>query len=343
MKCDLEKFKEENHNLKNNLGYKRDVIEDMETELDKLERITLNDKKKLELKDKDFHRLEMLIFEQVEEINILRDNNLSMVSQISENMRMEKLISIQNKVIKDLEDRLKDAEKVDITLEVDKLLLEIENLQQENEVKVKLLQNIEKENQILKDNLKTEQDEKDALLGNKERVSDNLSLVEELSLVSQIPSLFPCESCGKGFVTRDDLKLHSEVDHGKQHRLNKLNEKFVSLETKVLQQKFIFMSKLLKLKEKEAVKKYVCKCNGVCRINHRIYNWNKPRSETISTKSKDIFEKKAVVDKEIEASRSQCKNCDNIFDNSEELKTHSVTLHCIKTCLVNPWGLQFVH
>ena len=142
--------------------------------MDKLERITLNDKKKLELKDKDFHKLEMLISEQVEEINILRDNNLSMVTQISENVRMEKRIDIQNKVITDLEDRLKDAEKVDITLEVDKLLLEIENLQQENEVKVKLLQNIEKENQILKDDLKTEQDEKDACLEIRKRLLTTL-------------------------------------------------------------------------------------------------------------------------------------------------------------------------
>ena len=131
--------------------------------------------------------LQEFITKQVEEINILRDNNLSMVSQISENLRMEKQIDIQNKVIKDLKDRLKDNEKVDLTMEVDKLLLEVENLQKENEEKVKLLQNIVQENQTLADNLKIEQDEKHALIENKEQVGDNLSLAEELSLVSQIP------------------------------------------------------------------------------------------------------------------------------------------------------------
>ena len=100
--------------------------------------------------------LEKLISEQVDEINILRDNNQSMVSQISENLMMEKRIGVQNQVIKDLEYRLNDAEKLDITKEVDELLLEVENLQKENEEKVKLLEDFEKENQILKDDLKFE-------------------------------------------------------------------------------------------------------------------------------------------------------------------------------------------
>ena len=39
----------------------------------------------------------MLITEQVEEINILRDNNQSMVIQISENVRMEQKINWRNK------------------------------------------------------------------------------------------------------------------------------------------------------------------------------------------------------------------------------------------------------
>ena len=48
----------------------------------------------------------MLISEQVEEIDVLRDNNLSMVNQIAENITMEKKIKVQNAVIKDLTDKL---------------------------------------------------------------------------------------------------------------------------------------------------------------------------------------------------------------------------------------------
>ena len=113
-----------------------------------------------------------------------------MVSKISENLRMEKQIDVLNKVIKDLEGKLEDAEREDLTMEVDELLLEIANLQKENEDKMKLLHNIEQEKQILKDNLKIEQDEKHALLENQEKVSDNHSLEEELSLESQLPSIF---------------------------------------------------------------------------------------------------------------------------------------------------------
>ena len=72
--------------------------------------------------------LEKLISEQVDEINILRDNNQSMVSQISENLRMEKQIYSQNRVIKDLTDMGNDAEQVDLTKEVDVLIVEIEIL-----------------------------------------------------------------------------------------------------------------------------------------------------------------------------------------------------------------------
>ena len=92
--------------------------------------------------------LEKLISEQVDEINILRDNNQSMVSQISENLRMEKQIYSQNRVIKDLTDMGNDAEQVDFTKEVDVLIVEIENLKKENEEKLKILEGFEKENQI---------------------------------------------------------------------------------------------------------------------------------------------------------------------------------------------------
>ena len=83
--------------------------------------------------------LEKLISEQVDEINILRDNNQSMVSQISENLRMEKQIYSQNRVIKDLTDMGNEAEQVDLTKEVDVLIVGIENLQKENEEKLKIL------------------------------------------------------------------------------------------------------------------------------------------------------------------------------------------------------------
>ena len=339
---ELENHKEEIHYLRNKVDQKRDVIEDMENELDKIEEKYKKAKNELELKDRERHALEKLISDQVDEINILRDNNQSMVSQISENVRMEKCIVVQTKVIKDLENRLNDAEKVDVTKEVDELLLEIENLQKENEEKVKLLEDLDKENQILQDNLKSEQEKKHEFQDSLEKVNDNLALNEELSLERKIHSKFPCELCGKGFDMKKDLKIHFEMSHKKQLGLRRLNEQVESLETKLLQQKYILMSSLSNLQQKDLKRKHVCQCAGVCRINHNIYNWSRPRSEPLVIKSKDVLEKQVCVEKESEPKHFQCQTCGKMFENPNHLKTHVEALHCIETCFVNPWGLNFL-
>ena len=296
----LEDNKEEIHYLKRKVDQKYDIIEDVEDELDKMEQKYEDAKKQLELKEKDINALEMLISEQVEEINILRDNNQSMVSQIGENIRMEKKMKVQEAVIKELSEKVKcetNDELIEITSERDKLLLEVKHLEQENEEKLKTLETFEKENQILKDDLKFEQEEKHTFQECLENVDDNLSLHEELSLERVCQTNFSCEFCGKGFGTKNDLQIHFEMSHQKQLRLRRLNEEFVSLETKILQQKFILMSNLSSLQEKDLKRKHVCQCTGVCRINHNIYNWSQPRSETLVIKSKEVLEKQFLVEK----------------------------------------------
>ena len=63
----------------------------MENELEKIEEKYEKAKNEIDLKDRERFALENLIGEQVEEINILRDNNLSMVTQISDNVNMKVL------------------------------------------------------------------------------------------------------------------------------------------------------------------------------------------------------------------------------------------------------------
>ena len=89
-------------------------------------------------------------------MNVLRDNNQSMISQISENVRMEKKIKVQAEVIKELQERISIAEKVnkdDQASEIENLILEIEQLKNTNREKISLRKNIEQEKEILKDNL----------------------------------------------------------------------------------------------------------------------------------------------------------------------------------------------
>ena len=108
LQSDLDENKEELHYLRNKLDNKRDMIDDLEYEIEKKGDECVKLKKSLEMKELDFNKLEMLIIEQVEEINILRDNNQSMVSQIAENLRMEKKISIQKEKIDKLKDEMKE-------------------------------------------------------------------------------------------------------------------------------------------------------------------------------------------------------------------------------------------
>ena len=104
---ELDESKEEIHYLNNKLNQKYDIIEDMENDLDKIEEKYKDAQKEIEFKDKELNELEKFISKQVEENNILQDNNQSMVSQIAENIRMEKKIKVQEGVIKELGEKLK--------------------------------------------------------------------------------------------------------------------------------------------------------------------------------------------------------------------------------------------
>ena len=91
---------------------------------------------------------------------------------------------------------------------------------------------MKKKTKYLRGNLKLEQEKKHEFQESLEKVDDNLSLKEELSMERKIKSKFPCELCGKGFDINNDLQIHFELNHRKQLVLKRLNENFVSLEEK---------------------------------------------------------------------------------------------------------------
>ena len=142
----LDENKEEIHYLANKLDQKYDVIDDMENELDQIEKKLKETKKNLESKETDLNKLEVLIHEQVEEINILRDNNQSMVRQIADNIRMEKKIGVQDDVIKELKEKVNNVNdmKTDEDIkERNRLFKEVESLKKENEDKEYFLKNLD--------------------------------------------------------------------------------------------------------------------------------------------------------------------------------------------------------
>ena len=100
----LEELKDQNeekehelNKLKGDLKNETNVNEEMENELNQIDQKYKEAENELKLKQKEMSVLENVISEQVEEINILKDKNDSMVSQISENVRMERENSYSGK------------------------------------------------------------------------------------------------------------------------------------------------------------------------------------------------------------------------------------------------------
>ena len=154
--------------------------EEMENELNQIDQKYKEAENELKLKQKEMSVLENVISEQVEEINILKDKNDSMVSQISENVRMERKIVIQERVIKELKDKVNDEIDEEAMKTRNGLLKGIEDLQAENKEKELAIQ-------ILDDECKEFRKKFDILeRQNEESKADNsnkisISISEELS------------------------------------------------------------------------------------------------------------------------------------------------------------------
>ena len=213
-------------------------------------------------------------------------------------------------MIKELKQNLANAEessKDDSENEIEKLGHDIRNLELENEKKVKMLEDVHEENKMLEEKL-----EVFALM--ETNLNENISLDQELSLAEK----FECTICDNKFATRNEVKLHSKKIHETQNGAKLLKNRLSKIEKELADQKFDLLSKVLTLKECEKRKKYVCKCKGSCKINHKFYNWTKPKSDKILSKF-EIFRVETVNDME-----SKGDPCQILYQ------------YCS-----NPWGLNF--
>ena len=310
---ELENCKEEIHYLRNKVDQKRDVIEDMENELEKIEEKFEKAKNELELKDGERNVLEKLIGEQVEEINILRDNNQSMVCQISENVMMERKISVQNAVIKELKDKGKERNEFKNQEEdLSKLVDEVKQLKDLNEEKEIQLENISKENELLivkLDRLEAIQSENVFL---KDKLDKNDEIEKKGELESHFGKVFKCKECDKTFGRRGDLKTHKRNVHGEQN--SQLLTMLYKIETKLLEQKLDLTTKISKMKENESNKRQTCKCIGWCAINHIKHSWNKSFSKEFHYKFENLKSEKHA-----------CNICEVKFENLNQLDNHMQT------------------
>ena len=193
----LESVQEENlqkekymKDLKADLDHQKDVNEDMEQEINK--------------KDDVIKALQYGINGKIKMID-----DLVQIRKVNEedNEIMEKKLSVQNKVLIELKNKLK--EKVDIQNqqeELQRLVDEIKHLKDINEEKEFELQNISEEYTNLKIKLKSIETIE---IGNEEV----LTLKDELDASRN----FKCKECDKEFVSQENLTKHKKDIHLKKN------------------------------------------------------------------------------------------------------------------------------
>ena len=235
-----------------------------------------------------------------------------MVSQIAENLRMEKKIDIQNKVIKELKENMLSMEMVqdDPINDIEKLKQDIEHLENENKEKVRLLDIIHGENEVLKEKVEMEKERNEELEKLFQNTNVCISLNEEISTLEIILN---CDLCAEEFHTKYDLNQHVKCAH-ETYAKKYLKDKLEQLEKEIGTRKLYITENLLGLNYRETNEKGKCSCKGSCRINHKIYNWRESECGKLQTKYHHIT-KITVED----------------------------SAAILKKCSQNAWGLNFLN
>ena len=205
-------------------------------EFDRKEEESKNLRKCVKNRDDIINSLDEVIKERVDEINYLRENCESLARQVGKDLVLEKKNEIQNKVIEELKDNLKDVEKLkndDPTKEIKLLTFEIEQLQAENEKKKQQLEiiNAEKEGELEKVVFENEKLREKLEVFDTKHVERSVSLNDEID--EHISKTFKCEECAYDFETRSNLTIHTR----KVHEVSTWKAKLVEIEGRNCKQK----------------------------------------------------------------------------------------------------------
>ena len=154
----LENLKDENEqnkkkvrDLKDDLDYERGINEELVNELKEKDDENDHLKKCVKNRDDISTSLDDMFKEKLDEIRNLRENCHSLAKQVGKEIMLEKKLEMQNKVIHELKSNLKEAKdtgRAGPIEDIEKLLLDIEQLEKENELKVKQLDDFQMENEI---------------------------------------------------------------------------------------------------------------------------------------------------------------------------------------------------
>ena len=299
---DLENFKEqlvktENEMgvLKNNCKYEKEMVEDLEEDLNRKDGELKHLEKCFQNRIEIINKQDIIIKERNDEISQFRLNNTNLENQIVEGLKLEKKVKIQNNIIKELKTNLEDKEirkNDDISKEIKSLLKEIEELRIENKEKEALLKSFNDENKMLKEKFTILEVRNKELVchENLQKPTENVSLDEEL-INHNITRPFKCERCDKFLCSMADLSYHMRNDHEDLDEKEALKTKLRDLEWTLCQQKLNLTTTLYNLKENELKESRTCRCRGWCGINHQKYGWKISPSEEILMKMKALSTK----------------------------------------------------
>ena len=154
-----------------------------------------------------------------------------------------------------------------------------------------------------------------------------------------------CKPCGISFTDAKDLKRHVTVVHERKRKMQRLLNKQNEMILNINHQKTLLYKDILKLKEKENIDKFQCKCRGFCRINHSRYSWVKSHSGVILSRIEKQLEddiicnqwNKEVTDERAFENhihnihngnaRSQGEQCDKDSANEDRSGKHVKQIH----------------
>ena len=145
-----------------------------------------------------------------------------------------------------------------------------------------------------------------------------------------------CEICGVAFPTKQKMKMHVESTHAITSL--KTNLKIKSLETEKLltELKLDIISKIYKLKSKEAYEKNKCRCKSFCRILHSKHNFKKSKAAEFEERF-NLVTNVMLVERNEESSSStaitetdgfyECVTCNDKFQTARNFIMHMENNH----------------
>ena len=138
---------------------------------------------------------------------------------------------------------------------------------------------------------------------------------------------FKCNKCEKEFETRRVLRNHTKSSHEKVNVIEDWKMKVNRLGSKLSEQKCNLVEDLFRLREKESREKQICRCRGICKINHFKQNWSKSESAEMFYKFKDSFQANQDNCQIGTVKKIACTYCEQNFLKLGDLGRHMKANH----------------